>query len=185
MNNCKLFFLLSLATLLVSCSGGDGETDPSTSCTKEVSFKEDGTEVTMPVGGLANGAKAVMQLKNPSPFDAQGVSRAFALRLQSGLNIFDIVLELNVADENSCIPVGVYDASTLPGSEGLLSFLYAKGLDSHIVALGEGSGSLEITKCDLENKLVSGRFSATMVQGFGSGVIVITDGVFEDVCFVE
>ena len=44
---------------------------------------------------------------------------------------------------------------------------------------------LEITRCDFENKLISGRFSGTLVASIGSESIVITDGVFEDVCLIE
>ena len=187
MNSYKLFLFLILFSLCVSCSNDDEIEVPvsETECTEDVSFNEDGSTITMPIGGLDNEGKALLELKDPSPFNPQGVSRAFALRMQSGLTIFDIVLELNVDNSDSCIPTGVYDTQTLDSSEGLLSFWYMKGFNSYVVGLGEGNGILEITKCDLENKLISGKFTCTMKEPLGSDVIQITEGEFENVCFTD
>ena len=182
MKSYKLFLFLILTSLYFSCSKDDEGNDTQIECTKEISFKEDGSSVTLPVGSTEIQSKAHLQLKDPSPFNPQGVARAFGLRLQSGLNVFDIALELNVANSNSCIPIGVYNTQTLDSSEGIMSFVYINGIKSYI---GDGSGILEITKCDLENKLISGKFSCTMQEAFGSDVIQITDGTFEDVCFTE
>jgi len=121
----------------------------------------------------------------PSPFNQQFVSRSFGLSLQNGLSAFTILFEIKVDDSESCIPLGVYDASTLDEEEGILTFSYLKGLSSYLVGLGEGSGTLEITKCDLENKLISGKFDGILKQGVGDETIVISDGVFENVCFSE
>lgn len=179
----NLLFILLLSSLFFSCSKDeDSPMETPTECTVEISFIEDGSMVTLPIAGLNNDSKAVFDLKDPSPFNAQGVSRALAIRMQTGSSGFDIVLELNVADSNSCIPIGVYDVSTLDSSEGLLSFTYFKGFESYFVGLGEGSGVLEITKCDFDNKLISGKFSCTLVKPFGTDQIVVTDGIFVDVC---
>ncbi len=181
----NLLLLLAVIALAPSCSSDDDnsmDSEMDSSCTKEISFIEDGNLVTMPIDGLDNGGKAIFDLKDPSPFNSQGVSRAFAIRMQSGTSGFDVTLELEVEDANSCIPTGVYNIETLDPSEGVMSFFYLKDFGSYVAGLGEGNAILEITKCDFENKLVSGKFSATLVNPLSGETIQISEGVFEDVC---
>jgi len=187
MNTIKLLLLSLSICLFISC-GGDEEEEPmsSDSCPEEVSFNVDGINTTLPIIALSLEPAAVFTLKDPSPFDPQGVSRAFFLRLQgvnsqSVIEVFDVTLEIGVEDENSCIEPGVYVAGALNG-EGLLSFNYVNGLTNIFVGLGEGEGRLEITECDFDNGTISGNFSATLTDFAGSTSIQVTNGVFEDVC---
>ena len=174
--------LIFISAVIISCSKDNNEEDV---CSTEISFVEDGEPVTLPIGGLGFGTDVLFSLKDPSPFDATKVSRILAIRLQEGLKIFDIVLEVNVVDENSCIPLGTYDIQVTGGNEGLLSFAYIKGFEGY-TSIGGDTGILEITKCDFENKQISGRFSCTMSSGFtATGEKVITNGTFENVCWQE
>jgi hypothetical protein len=186
MNSFKLLFLALATCIFISC-GGDEEPMSSDSCPEEVSFNLDGVNKTLPILAMSQDPAATFILKDPSPFDPQGVSRAFFLRLQSAgsqsdIEVFDIVLEIGVDDENSCIEPGVYETGSLNG-EAVLSFLYVNGLTSFSDGFGQGAGRLEITKCDFDNRLISGDFSATLVDFSGSTSLEITNGVFEDVCF--
>ena len=107
----KICMFLSLFTLFYC---GQDETmedmeDTTSNCLEEVSFDEDGTTVTFPVlNSSGRGPEAIFQLKDPSPFDPDGVSRAFALVLQSNLQTFNVALEIGVPDAESCIPLGSY-----------------------------------------------------------------------------
>lgn len=185
MKSYKLILFLILSSLYISCSNDDEGDNAQIECVKDVSFNEDRNPVTLPIGTLESPSKAELLLKDPSPFNPLGVSRSFGLRLQSGLTIFDITLEIIVENSSSCIPIGIYNTQTLDSNEGIMSFLYVKELNTYTVGLGEGIGELEITKCDLDNKLISGKFSCTMKEAFGSDVLQITNGIFEDVCFTE
>jgi len=188
----QTILLVALMCVFHSCSDDDENmtnNDPQEiSCPSEVSFDEDGTTVTLPILNIGGSTepKLTFQLKDPSPFDPNKVSRSLSLRLQSGLTVLDIALEINVPDANSCIPIGQYNVNTLNINDGILSFIYAKnGLNQFFAGLGEGEAILEITKCDFDNKLISGRFNGTVVQAFTSNSISITNGVFEDVCLSD
>ena len=188
MNSFKLLFLAVLSIFLFISCGGDDEDEPmsSDSCPEEVSFNLDGVNRSLPILALSQEPAASFILKDPSPFDPQGVSRAFFLRLQSvvsqsEIEVFDIGLEIGVDDENSCIEPGVYEIGSLNGV-AVLTFLYINGLTNFSGGFGTGTGRLEITECDFDNGTISGNFSATLVN-FGETITLeVTNGVFENVC---
>ena len=181
MKTIKILFLLIPICFFLSCSS-DSDDDENVSCTEEISFTEDGVAITYPLLGATGQPTALFQLKDPSPFDPNGVSRGLVIRMVSGTSILDIVLELNVDGPEACLPVGVYNTETLDANEGVISFTYIKGTESYIAGLGLGNASLEITRCDFDNGLISGNISGTLMQSFGSGSIVITNGDFKDIC---
>jgi len=184
MKSIKLLILLILSLLHFSCNDDDNS-EMNIECAQEVTFVEDGTTTTMEVSGVNGTNDAIFALKDPSPFDPNGVARVFNLRLLEGTTFFDIGIELGVDDATSCIPLGVYTANGTNPNNALVSITYTKFPTFFIAGLGEGQGTVEITKCDFENKLISGKFSGTLVENIGTESIVITDGVFEDVCLIE
>jgi len=169
--------------LTVNCKK-DEDTPDSDSCGTNISFLENGESVSLPIGGLGQGTNAIYELKDPSPFNSNGISRLLAIRGQEGLIGFDISIELDVDNEDDCIPLGVYELNNTD-SDGLLLFSYAKGLNFRFASEFDGSGWLEITKCDFENRQISGKFSCMMGQSFNEDDMNITSGEFNNVCFID
>jgi len=156
--------------------------DNTSGCTEEISYLVNGTQETREILDLGSGPKAEFILKDPSPFDPDGVSRSLLIRVKDGIDIFDITLEINVEDSTFCIDTGVYEVNTLDSNVGLLSAGYLMNFDAYNSSITVGSGSLEITKCDFENRFISGNFSFDLFKGFTQESISITGSVFEDVC---
>lgn len=147
---------------------------------------EDGTPTTMEITGPTGSNDAIFFLKDPSPFDPNGVARVFNLRITAGITFFDVGIELAVADATSCIPLGTYVTDNgVNSNNALVSISYTNFPTLFIAGIGEGEGTIEITKCDFENKLISGTFNGTLVDNLGGQSVVITNGVFENVCLIE
>lgn len=174
--------------LLLFTSCGDDET---IECGEEINFSQNSTMMSFTLDEQGdNGARARFSLNQPNFNNGNSLSRTLTLIGRSGDDSILLSLEINVDDEFSCIPEGVYRANTSDTKDGLVNINFLNGAGAFIHGLDQSDANIEITNCNLAEGTVSGNFSGvlflSMNTTFPNQFISITGGSFDSICmFVE
>jgi len=153
--SCLISFCVFL--IAICCLGCKDDDNGSITCAEELTFFITTNMMSFTLDELDDqGSRARLALNQSSFTNGNSLSRLLTIIGRSDDDTIILNLEVNVPDENSCIPEGIYTARNSDTDDGVVNMNYLSQSKIFSHDLDDSRAIIEITNCNLEEGIISG-----------------------------